>query len=191
MVPMRTVFLGLLLVVFDINLGQTPDFPGVDVLPDVIGWLVVAFGLAPLGARHRGFTAATYASFVAALASVALMFTRGGGEAAVAGGLLESVSTLAALWFMLTGVAELATTATPADIPTASGARTLRVLMLLITVVEAATVVAKRGERVGAGDNAALAAFVIVMAVVGLGRCSASCGLCIPGRIVLTFNGFR
>ena len=56
MPPLARVVLGFLLVLLDFRID------GLDLLPDLVGWVVVLTGLAPLSSRHFGFVVAAVAA---------------------------------------------------------------------------------------------------------------------------------
>jgi hypothetical protein len=95
------VFWGLLLVILDFNIN------GIDILPDVVGYILVAIGCAGLSSvSHRFSTASVLSCILAALALIAYIL-----RGSIATG-LEYVSLavdIAMIWFLLGGVMELAT----------------------------------------------------------------------------------
>lgn len=64
MTNLRWVTLGMVLVVLDFRINA------LDLLPDPLGYAVMAIGLAPLTSRHRGFLVAAVAAAVGVLASL-------------------------------------------------------------------------------------------------------------------------
>lgn len=66
MTPMARVATGFLMVVVDLRIG------GLDLVPDVVGWLLVVAGLVPLARRHEWFAAAAAAAVLGAIVSVPL-----------------------------------------------------------------------------------------------------------------------
>ena len=97
MSPLGKVVIGFLLVVFDFR------FEGFDLVPDLLGWLLVLAGLMPLTGRSRGFAVAAVAAAAGALLALPLQLSEPGPVL----GFLEAVAQTALVFGTCTGVRAL------------------------------------------------------------------------------------
>lgn len=94
------IFWGLLLVLLDFKIN------GFDILPDLIGYILVAIGCAGLSEVSRRFSTASHLSWtMLALTLIAYALRDGGG---IGFGFLHVAVDCAMMWFLLGGVMELA-----------------------------------------------------------------------------------
>ena len=85
MPPLGKVAIGLLLVIVDFRIESF------DLVPDVVGWLLVLAGLVPLSRRSGGFGAATLAAGLGLLVALVGLVAEPGPAFAALGGLTETV----------------------------------------------------------------------------------------------------
>ncbi|GHJ57702.1 hypothetical protein NOK12_02210 [Nocardioides sp. OK12] len=127
MTPLRTVVVGLLLVVGDLRIGDGEVAP--DLLPDPVGWVLVAVALGRLAHLHPGFRVGAVAAWVGAALSVPLWPGLAGlREVELPLDLATGVVDLVVVAGVLTGVM--------AVVPTRSaGARSLRTTYVVAALV--------------------------------------------------------
>jgi len=94
------IFWGLILVALDFTIN------GFDVLPDFVGYALVAIGSAGLTGVSRRFSAACVMAWILAGVSIALLLLRGDPVYAVAWA--ASALDVAAMWFLLGGLMDIA-----------------------------------------------------------------------------------
>ena len=102
------VFWGLLLVILDFNANR------IDVLPDFVGYILVAVGSRGLKSASRHFSTASTMSWVLVVFAIIGYSLRG--DAADVFGLMRIAMDCAMIWFLLGGVMDLATVRQRADI---------------------------------------------------------------------------
>ncbi|ANH38653.1 hypothetical protein I601_2228 [Nocardioides dokdonensis FR1436] len=127
MKPLLTVVIGLLLTVGDLRIGDGELAP--DLLPDPVGWVLVAVALGRLAHLHQGFRLGAVAAWVGAAISVPLWPGLAGlGEVEPLLGLATGIVDLVVVAGVLSGVV--------AVVPTRSdGARSLRTAYVVVAVV--------------------------------------------------------
>jgi len=96
------IFWGLLLVILDLSINH------IDLLPDFVGYILVALGCSGLATESRHFGRAAALSWILVVFSLIGYALRR--DAAVALGCLDIVIDCAMMWFLLGGIVELATT---------------------------------------------------------------------------------
>lgn len=136
MSPFASIALGLGLVFVDISVD------GVDLVPDVIGWLFAAGGAHALSTRHRAYAAGRALALANAVLAV-LQYVAWG---RAAGTVLALLVTLGFLGFVLAVCAGLIATD---DARTARSANAIRWLQVAATTLAAIVMV-------GMGDTASL-----------------------------------
>jgi hypothetical protein len=95
------IFWGLLLVILDLNINR------IDLLPDFIGYILIAIGCRGLaGASPHFSTASTMSWILVVLALIGYAVPR---DAILLFGLVDLTADCAMMWFLLGGVMELAT----------------------------------------------------------------------------------
>jgi hypothetical protein len=104
------IFWGLLLVILDFRINR------IDILPDLIGYILVAVGCAGLAGVSRHFSTASVLSWV--LAAFPLIACALRGSTATVFGFLSLAVDCAMMWFLLGGVMELAAARERMDLST-------------------------------------------------------------------------
>jgi hypothetical protein len=94
------IFWGLLFTVLDLKISE------VDILPDVVGYMIVAMGCTALSTVSRHFSLAAQLAWVLFILSVLVYALSGGVLTGVS--FLAIVIDIAMLWQILAGVMELA-----------------------------------------------------------------------------------
>jgi hypothetical protein len=151
MPPLGKLVVGLLLVIADFRID------GFDVVPDVIGWLVVLAGLLPLAGRSRGFAAAGAAAAVGVLLALPQLVAPPGPLP----GFLEGVAETVMVFGTCTGVIALVT-----DPRVRRTANTIRWADLAVFAVGTVLGLGADGSLTVAGATAGL---LLVLVVVTLG----------------------
>ena len=145
--------IGFLLVILDFR------FDGFDLIPDLLGWVIVLAGLMPLAGRSRGFAAAGAAAAVGVLLALPQQLSEPGPVI----GLLEAVAETVLLFGTCTGVIALVADPqvrrTANRIRGADGGRT--------AVATAVSLAAGGGTAVSVDEAMVLPLLVLVL--VGLG----------------------
>lgn len=153
MKPLLTVVIGLLLTVGDLRIGDGELAP--DLLPDPVGWVVVAVALGRLAHLHRAFRLGAVAAWVGAALSVPLWPGLAGlGEVEPLLELATGIIDLAVVASVLTGV--MAVVPTRGD-----SARSLRTAYVAVAVVFALL-------ALGAQVSVALAVVALMAGLVNL-----------------------
>lgn len=150
--PLRWVAFGFLIVFVDIRLG------GIDVIPDAIGWAIVAAGLLAVSAQHAAFRIALAAASLALVVGLVTEYVLASTSTAdgTVWSVLDSVATTVFVFATCTGMRDLARAA--GDDRTATQAGIVRWLDVALTVVMLG-VAAAAGfpeERIGIGSSLAL-----------------------------------
>ena len=150
--PLRRVFWGFLIVFVDIRLG------GFDVIPDVIGWVIVLAGLLAVSAQHAALRIALIAASIALVVGFVTEYVLASPSTAdgTVWGVLDTVASTVFIFAMCTGMRDLARAAGNERI--AAQADVVRWLDVALTVVVLA-IAAAAGfpeERIGIGSSSAL-----------------------------------
>ena len=116
------LFWGLLLVILDFSIN------GFDLLPDGIGYLLVAAGCSGLATMSRQFTTAQTLSYVLAVLWLIGIFV--GGQLGTLLALASTVLNCLCIWMLLGGIAEVATSRGRTDL--AARARQLRMAYVVV-----------------------------------------------------------
>jgi len=143
------VFWGLLLVILDFNLNHF------DVLPDFIGYILVAVGLGGLTGLSRQFATARTCAWV--LVPVDIVGLLPAEELAVIVSLVNLVLNCVMMWYLLGGIMDYAVAQNRPDLAERASAR--RVAYVALMCVAAALGFLARG----AGGAGAMLAVVIVV----------------------------
>jgi len=117
------IFWGLLLVLLDFNIN------GFDILPDVIGYILVAIGCAGLSNVSPRFSTAGALSWIMLAVTLIAYFLNGG--AATGWGFVHLVVDGAMMWFLLGGVMELAASRQRMDLSERASNRRVAYLVLM------------------------------------------------------------
>lgn len=145
---LRLIFWGFVLVLVDVRLGT------VDVLPDFVGYGMVAIGAGQLAAEAAAFRTArlvAWAMVVPGLLDAVVPL-----QAAPLPGIIEALGQAALLWYLLTGVADWTAAEGRPDL--AAGARRRRAAsVVLLAVVLGMGLLARGG---GSRDVAVVVVFV-------------------------------
>ncbi len=149
MPPLGKVVLGFLLVVLDFRID------GFDLIPDVLGWLLVLVGLMPLAGRSPGFAAAAVASAAGALLALPLQLD----EPGLVLGLLEAATQTVLVFGTCTGLR--AVVAEPRVRQTADRIRWAD--LTLAGLGAAIGLVAGRGAGGGQVDGAAVVTLLVLL----------------------------
>lgn len=129
------VFWGLLLVILDVNINRF------DVLPDFIGYILVAVGLGGLTGLSRQFATARTCAWV--LVPVAVVGMLPSGEFDVVIGMVNLVLNCVMMWRLLGGVIDYAAANSRPDLVERASAR--RVAYIALMCVATALGLAARG----------------------------------------------
>lgn len=138
---MRLLSIGIAVVLVDLRLNKF------DLLPDVVGWLLVLVALWDLAPRavalHRALVAGVVGA-VAALVGFLLFFSEVSRDVlGVTAGIAHTLAWVAMHWFLLTGIAALAQPHHPAmAVQGRRLALLIAALNLPVVVVQAASLVA-------------------------------------------------
>ena len=150
------LFWGLLLVIFDFRLSD------LDLLPDFLGYIIVAVGAAGLIEASARFRTARNLSWALAFLSVAgLFFVR---DVSVVLGLINTALDCAMVWYLLGGVMDISTAKGRPDL--AGQASNRRVAYLALTCVVTLVGLAAGGGRVAGGLPVVLVAVTMLVLVV-------------------------
>jgi hypothetical protein len=117
------IFWGLLLVILDVRISR------IDILPDFIGYILVAVGCAGLSGASRHFSVASVLSWVLAVLSLVAYALRG--STATGFGFLCLAFDSAMMWFLLGGVMELAAARERLDLSTRAANRRIAYVALM------------------------------------------------------------
>ena len=147
MPPLGRITVGYLLVLVDIR------FNGLDLVPDVAGWVLVLMGLGSLLGRSGWFRLATAAAAIELVASCFELVRPATGLAA----LVDAVAGPAVVFGVCSGV--MATVAAPAVRRTAEAIRWLSVVLGVVDL-------ASRAAFAGQEDVQGLVALAVVLFVV-------------------------
>jgi hypothetical protein len=148
------VFWGLLLVILDVTLNQF------DVLPDFIGYILVAIGAGRLVATSSRFGVARDLSWALMAISIVSLFVRG--DLATIIYFIGLVANCTMMWFLLGGFAGIAAAHHRQDLAEKAAQR--RVIYVVLMVVAAFVNLVGHEIR----DFAALAVVVVVVAMLVL-----------------------
>lgn len=119
----RQIFWGLLLVILDLKLN------GFDVLPDFIGYILVAVGCGGLASLSRRFsTAQTLSGVLVVLSLVGFVFPT---DLAFLYGLVYLAVDCAMIWFLLGGVMEFASARERPDLERLASSRRVAYVVLM------------------------------------------------------------
>jgi hypothetical protein len=145
------IFWGLLLVILDLRLSR------IDVLPDFIGYILVALGCGGLVALSSQFSTARIVSWILVVSSLAWFVVTGLGWVFT---LVHIALDCVLMWFLLGGVMEFASAKTRPDF--AERASKLRIAYVALMAVGAlAGIVARASHNV-----AKVMAFVVIIGSV-------------------------
>ena len=142
------IFWGLLLVVLDLHLRR------IDVLPDFIGYILVALGCGGLVALSSQFSTARIVSWILVVSSLAWFVVPGLGWLFT---LLHIVLDCVMMWFLLGGVMEFSSAKTRPDF--AERASKLRIAYVALMAVGALAGLVARGRH----DVAKVMALVVII----------------------------
>ena len=118
------IFWGLLLVFLDFSINRF------DILPDGLGYLLVAIGCGGLTSLSRRFATARFLSFV--LAALWLIgFIPMAGDFAIAFGMITGLIDCGMIWSLLGGIIEFATRCNRPDLASRASNRRLAFVMLV------------------------------------------------------------
>ena len=117
------IFWGLLLVLLDFKIN------GFDILPDLIGYILVAIGCAGLSNVSRRFSTASALSWIMSAITLIAYALKGG--AATALGFLHLAVDGAMMWFLLGGVMELAASRQRMDLSERASNRRVAYVVLM------------------------------------------------------------
>jgi hypothetical protein len=151
-VRLGQVFWGLLLVIVDININHF------DVLPDFIGYVLVALGLGGLTGLSRQFATARTCAWVLVPVDIVGLLTPG--QPALIVGLVNLVLNCVMMWYLLGGIMDYAAAQNRPDL--AERASTRRVAYVAVMCVAAALGFIARGAPGAAGP------LVLAIVVCGL-----------------------
>ena len=127
------IFFGLIFVLLD------PVFGGYDIIPDVLGYILIGIGTSGLQSYSIHFGTARNLSWALAVFSVALLFIMGMGQLFFFSDLVVRVIDIGLIWFLLGGIRELAQSKSREDL--AKNASQLRMLFVILAVSTAVGVV--------------------------------------------------
>ena len=148
------IFWGLLLVILDFRINR------IDILPDLVGYILVAAGCAGLSGVSRHFSTAGVLSWVLAAFALIVYALRGG--AATGFKFLSLAVDCAMMWFLLGGVMELAAARERMDLSTQAANR--RIAYVALTCLAALAGFVAQGSR----DAAVVMAVVLVICILPL-----------------------
>ena len=154
MSPLGKVVIGFVLVIVDFRIDTF------DLVPDVVGWVVVLSGLMALAGRSRGFTVAAAAAGTALLLALVDLVA----EPGTVLGMLGTVTATAVVFGTCTGVRALV-----ADPSVRRTADRIRWADLVLTGIAIALGLAAGGEEVsvqGAAVGPLLVLVLVALAVV-------------------------
>lgn len=122
------IFWGLLLVILDFNINR------IDILPDFVGYILIAVGCRGLSSASRHFATASMMSWV--LLGVTVVGYAVSGDLAQIWRLVHLAVDCAMIWFLLGGVMELATIRQRPDLSDRASKRRISyvALMCLLTL---------------------------------------------------------
>jgi low temperature requirement protein LtrA len=148
------IFWGLLLVILDLRINR------IDILPDFLGYILVALGCGGLTSFSRDFSTARTLSWI--LVAFALVGYVLHGSAATVFGILNLAVDCAMMWFLLGGVMELAMARQRSDLSERASNRRIAyvVVMCLATL---ASLVAQ-----GSRELAVVMVVVLVICILPL-----------------------
>lgn len=122
------IFWGELLVILDLRIN------GFDVLPDVIGYFLVALGCQALTAESKKYSTAATCSWILVAASIAAFFVPG--DVALPFGLVFMVVDCTMVWFLLGGIIDYVLERERADLAQKAAARRIAyILIMAITML--------------------------------------------------------
>lgn len=120
------IFWGLLFVILDISINQF------DLLPDFIGYILVAVGARGLVATSSRFGTASTLSWILTLLSLMGFFTSG--DVATLLGIVNLIVDCAMMWTLLGGVIEFTASNDRLDLAERASHRRIAYVVLLCTV---------------------------------------------------------
>ena len=129
------VFWGLLLTLLDVNLGQ------LDILPDVVGYALIATGCSGLAQMSRHFALAAGVSWLLVALALAALVVEDAGFA-----LFWMITDGALMWLVLTGVMDLATARARPDLAGRAAGHRLAYVVLVSAAVLTGLITGELGD---------------------------------------------
>jgi hypothetical protein len=148
------IFWGLLLIILDISIN------GIDILPDFVGYILLAVGCGGLSGISRRFSTASVLSWI--LAAASLVGYALDGNTATVWGLVCVAFDCAMMWCLLGGIQEFAAARERTDL--AARAANRRVAYVALICLAALTGVVAEGSR----EAAVVMVVVFVVCIIPL-----------------------
>jgi len=148
------VFWGLLLVILDFKINR------IDILPDFLGYILVAIGCSGLASISRHFSTASTLSWI--LVAFAFVGYALRGSASTVFGILNLAVDCAMMWFLLGGVMELAVARQRTDLSERASNRRIAYVVVMCLATLAGLVA--QGSR----DAAVVMVVVLVICILPL-----------------------